>query len=415
MKRLTLLLLFIGITCLGQNAILSIDSCLRLAKKNYPLIKQNNLLEENKINNIKADNKNWLPKTSFITKATYQTEVVEFQGQAFPHDNYIAALDIEQSLIDAGQTKQLKRLDRLNAETETLKNEVELYKLIDRINQLYSTVLLARENIKLLKLYKEDISNKKIIIAASVNNGMMLQSNLDALEAEEFKTEQSLIESKNNLETSYQSLTMFINVSITDSTVFSLQPALSESKADEINRPELKLFDAQKSLFDVQHRLENKNGLPRISVSGEGAYGRPGPNFLNQDLRFFAQASINIKWNIGALYNFSNQKKRLTINKKMVDVQKEVFEFNIRNAMLTEMAQVNSLTEIIEKDKKIIEKRHNISSTYAIQLQNGTITSTDYLTELNAEMQAILNQKIHEIKRMNFITNYNTAKGINNF
>ncbi|MEO6904449.1 MAG: TolC family protein [Bacteroidia bacterium] len=415
MKRLTLLFLFIGTICFSQNATLSLDSCLRLAKKNYPLIKQNNLLEENKINNIKADNKNWLPKTSFITKATYQTEVVEFQGQSFPHDNYVAALDIEQSLVDGGQTKQLKRLDRLNADTETLKNEVELYKLIDRVNQLYGTVLLSRENIKILKLYKEDISNKKIIIAASVNNGIMLQSNLDALEAEELKTEQSLIETKSNLETSYQSLMMFINSRITDSTLFSLQPALSESKGDELNRPELKLFDAQKSLFEVRHKLENKNAMPRISISGEGAYGRPGPNFLDQDLRFFAQAGINIKWNIGALYNFSNQKKQLSINQKMVDVQKEVFEFNIRNAMLTEIAQINSLTEIIEKDKKIIEKRHNISSTYAIQLQNGAITSTDYLTELNAEMQAILNQKVHEIKRMTFITNYNTSKGINNF
>ena len=150
-------------------------------------------------------------------------------------------------------------------------------------------------------------------------------------------------------------------------------------------------------------------------MSAEGAYGRPGPNFLNQDLRFFEQASINLKWNIGNLYTLKNEKQNITIGKKMVDVQKEVFEFNTRNALITQYEQINSLKDIIEKDKLIIEKRHNITKTSSSQLENGTITTTDYLTQLNAEMQAVLNQKVHEVKLMNAITNYNTTKGINNF
>jgi hypothetical protein len=99
----------------------------------------------------------------------------------------------------------------------------------------------------------------------------------------------------------------------------------------------------------------------------------------------------------------------------MIDIQREVFEFNTKTAMLAQTAQINSLTSIIEKDKQIIEKRHNIRLTASKQLENGSITSTDYLLELNAEMQAVLNQKVHEVKLMNAITNYNTSKGINNF
>ena len=99
----------------------------------------------------------------------------------------------------------------------------------------------------------------------------------------------------------------------------------------------------------------------------------------------------------------------------MIDVQKETFEFNLKSTMLTQVAQINSLQTSIEKDKQIIEKRHNITLTAAKQLENGSITSTDYLIELNAEMQAILNQKVHEVKLMNAITSYNSSKGINNF
>ncbi|MGZ4158085.1 MAG: TolC family protein, partial [Bacteroidia bacterium] len=86
-----------------------------------------------------------------------------------------------------------------------------------------------------------------------------------------------------------------------------------------------------------------------------------------------------------------------------------------KSTMLTQTAQINSLKDMIEKDKQIVEKRKSIKETASAQLANGSITTTDYLTQLNAEMQAELNQKVHEIKLMNAITNYNSTKGINNF
>jgi hypothetical protein len=212
-----------------------------------------------------------------------------------------------------------------------------------------------------------------------------------------------------------QSLSMFINKTIDGNTQLSLDPLINTSQNDEIIRPELKLFDSQKAMLEARYKLKNKIAFPKVAVSGEGAYGRPGPNFLNQNLRFFGQAGLSLKWNIGQLYNFSNEKQNYNINKEMVDVQKEVFEFNLKTTMLTQVAQINSLKSIIEKDKLIIEKRNSIKKASASQLANGFITSTDYLIQSNSEMQALLNQKIHEIKLMNAISNYNSTKGIKNF
>lgn len=416
MKRITLLLLLITSICFAQKETLSLDSCLKMAKRNYPLIKQNNLISENEQNAINVDNKNWLPKLSFIGKATYQSEVISFAGITFPNDSYLTAIDLEQTLFDGGQIKQQKQLDKLSGENQLLNNEVELYKLIDRVNQLYCSILLTRENLKTLTIYKNDLENKKSVLSSSVKNGLTLQSNLDELEAEELKTEQSIAEAKDNNIALYQSLGMFINKpSINDSTVFTTDGITNNSKGDEINRPEIKMFATQKALLDVRHKLNNRYALPQIAVGAEGAYGRPGPNFLNQDLRFFGQANISLRWNIGTLYNLNNEKQNINISKKMVDVQQEVFEFNLKTTMATETAQINSLKKMIEKDKLIIEKRHNITATASNQFENGTITTTDYLTQLNAEMQAVLNQKIHEVKLMNAITNYNTTKGISNF
>ena len=415
MKRITAALLLISTIGFAQKETLTLDSCIQMAKRNYPLIKQNNLITENEKNQLNCDTKNWLPKLSFISKATYQSEVISFMGTSFPNDSYITALDLEQSVFEGGLNHQQKLLDKLNGESELQKNQVELYKLIDRINQLYSSVLLTRENIKTLSVYKEDITGKKGILSSSVKNGLSLQSNLDELEAEELKTEQSITEARDNMMALYQSLGMFINKTITDSTALSTQPILRTSAGEEINRPELKLFDTQKAMLDAKHKVNNRLALPHLTVSAEGAYGRPGPNFLNQDLRFFGQAAVNLKWNIGTLYTLNNEKQMITIGKKMVDVQKEVFVFNTKTTMNTQVAQINSLKDMIDKDKLIIEKRHNITKTFSSQLENGSVTTTDYLIQLNAEMQAVLSQKVHEIKLMNAITSYNTTKGITNY
>lgn len=417
MKRLTILLLLISSISFGQNTTLSLDSCLQMAKRNYPLIKQNGLIAEIEKNNLNNDNKLWLPKLSFSASYTYQTETIEIAAfnVSLPHDSYLSAIALEQSIFDGGQIHSQKRLDKLNSENELQKNAVELYKLADRITQLYSSILLSRENLKTLNIYKDDVGNKKTIINASFKNGMVLQSNVDALEAEELKTEQSIEETKENLKAAYETLSKYINQPVDDKTEFSDTPVLNVAKGDEINRPELKAFDTQKAVWDARHKLNNSIALPRLTVGGQYAYGRPGPNFINQNLRFFGQASINLKWNIASLYSLNNEKQNVSVNKQMIDVQKEVFEFNLKNTMLTQTAQINSLRNILEKDKQIIEKRHNIRLTASKQLENGSITSTDYLLELNAEMQAVLNEKVHQVKLMNAITSYNTSKGINNF
>lgn len=417
MKRLTVLLLTFHTFSFAQNNTLSLDSCLLMAKRNYPLIKQNMLITESEKNNTSNDNKSWLPKLSFAANGTYQTEVIEIpaMGVKLPQDSYISAIALEQNIFDGGQTHAQKRLDRLNSENEQQKNAVELYKLVDRVTQLYCGILLSRENLKTLKIYRNDISNKKTIITASYTNGMVLQSNVDALDAAELQTDQNIEETKENIQAYYKSLSMFINQPVDDSTKFRTEPVSGVSKGDEINRPEIKVFETQKAVLDARHKLNNSFALPRLTIGGQYSYGRPGPNFLNQDLRFFGQASVSLKWNIAALYSLNNEKQNININKKMVDVQRETFEFNLKSAMLTQAAQINSLQTSIEKDKQIIEKRHNITMTAAKQLENGSITSTDYLIELNAEMQAILNQKVHEVKLMNAITTYNSSKGINNF
>jgi outer membrane protein TolC len=404
----------------AQSNSISLDSCVVWAKKHYPLMRQNALIDEASAVSIKAINENWLPKLSFLGQGVYQTEVVAFNipgiNTNFPHDSYLTQVALEQTLFEGGQVRQQKNIEHLSSQIDVQKNEIELYKLIERVNQLYVNILLVRENNEMLTIYKTNLENRRKNSSSAETNGLALQSNLDELDAELMKTDQSLIESKDNLTALYTTLSMYIDKPVSDATVLTLIPIGGNvNTSAPVLRPETKLFSLQEELIDSRYKLTNRLALPKVSIGLAANYGRPGPNFINQNLRFFGSANLTIRWNISSLYGLNREKTRYEINKEMVNVQKEAFLFSIETALTSQQAQLNSMKTIIEKDNSIIEKRHNVSIVAASQLDNGKITVTNYVTQLNEEMAAKLNKKIHEIKLMNAQSSYNTTKGITNY
>lgn len=413
-KLLTILSIATAGIGFSQNSI-SLDSCISWSKKNYPLIKQNEVTLQQTEQNEKGIRENWLPKLSFMGQATYNTEVVQFNfpgmNLKFPHDAYLTSLSLEQTIIDGGLTKSQHNVEKLSSELTIQQNEVELYKLVERVNQLYVNVLLGRENLRILELYKEDLSNRAKNMKAGVDNGLVLSSSLDELEAEILKTDQNIIESKFQLEGLYKTLTLYIGKPVDESTILTETPIGGTAARIEIQRPEMKIFDLQTKLLDARFKQINVNAIPKVTVGAAGNYGRPGPNFINQELRFFGSANLTLRWNISSLYGLKREKTKVELNKSLVDIQKEAFLFNIQSSLNTQAAQLSALAQMIEKDDVIIEKRHSVTSTATAQMENGKITVVNYLSQLNAELQAKLNKKVHEIRRMNAISTINATSG----
>ncbi len=411
-------LLLVGIlftATLASAQSISLDSCISWAKQNYPSIKQNQITLMQAQQNEKAISEAWLPKINFMGQATYNTEVVAFNFPgmdiSFPHDAYMTALSLEQTIVDGGSTKTQKHIESISTEMELQKNEVEMYKIVERINQLYVNILLGRENVKILNLYKQDLSNRYTNMKIAVENQTVLQSTLDELDAEILKTEQNIIESNFNLSGLYKTLTFFIGQNVDEKTIMLETPIGGTVAKLEVSRPELKMFDLQSKLLDERFSLTNSYALPRVTVGATGNYGRPGPNFINQELRFFASANLTVRWNVSSLYGLKRERTKLDLSQDLVAIQREVFLYNVQASMNTQTAQLEALSQVIQKDDIIIEKRHNVTTTATSQMENGKITVANYLTQLNAELQAQLNKKVHEIKKMNAISTINTTSG----
>ena len=166
MKKWLFILLLSGGKIVAQP--LTLDKVNELAKQNYPLIKQQDLINRTRDITVENLQKNFLPQFSLYGQATYQSEVTQVKIpvpgitiEPLSKDQYKILADVNQLVYDGGVIKQQKEMQQLNAAVEQQKIEVELYKLQERINQLYLSVLYIDEQIALVTLIKKDLESKK--------------------------------------------------------------------------------------------------------------------------------------------------------------------------------------------------------------------------------------------------------------
>ncbi len=382
---------------------LTLEQCYTLARNNYPVGKQLALIEKTRDYTVNNAAKGTLPQLSVSAQATYQSAVtglpIEIPNMKIPtvsKDQYKVFGEVSQSLTDGPIVSQQKELARTNAAAQTQQVEVELYKLRERVNQLFFGRLLLDAQIRQTDLLKNDIRVGLKKNQAAITNGTALKSNADILNAELLKADQRSIELQASRQGFGDMLGLLIGQPVDEATV--LETPSVPDLSPEIGRPELGLFEVQQRSFDVQNRLLSTRINPRLSVFAQGGYGRPALNMLSNTFDFYALGGIRLNWNLGAFYTLKNDRELLTINRNVVDIQRETFLLNTQISLKQQSRELGKYQALIDTDAQIIALREQIKATANTQLEFGTLTVNDYLTYLNAEDQARQNLLLHQIQ-----------------
>ena len=74
-------------------------------------------------------------------------------------------------------------------------------------------------------------------------------------------------------------------------------------------------------------------------------------------------------------------------------------------------AEINKLQQLISSDKEIIDLRKSVTASAKAQLENGVMTASDYLREINNEDQARQTLITHEIQLLQAEIAYETLLG----
>ncbi len=424
MKNILILfsLILLGLTGYGQSSqAISLDDCYKLARQNYPLIKQHDLIEKTKDYSIQNAAKGYYPQVNFNGQGTYQSAVttIEVNGlpPAFSHlsfptlplEQFNLHGEVDQTIYDGGVIKQQKQSDIANADVQQQNVEVQLYALKDRINQIYFGALLIDDQLKQNDLTQKDIQSSIDKMQAGVTNGTALQSSVDELQAELLQQQQNKIALQASRKAYIDMLGVFINQPLNENT--ALQIPVSVAISDSIKRPELSFYDLQKKNDDVQEKILNSTNRPKFSFFAQGGYALPGLNGFDVNPAFYYITGFRLSWNLGGYYTQNNQKQILEIDKQNIDVQKETFLFNTNVTLKQQSSDIVKLRAMIDKDNEIITKRTEVKDVSKAQMENGAITIHEYIGELDAEDQARQSLNLHEIQLLLAEKSYQNTTG----
>lgn len=402
MKRsyygLVILSMFLSIQGFSQY---NIEMCQKKAKENYPMIVQYGLIENSKEFKIENANKNYLPQLSFSAKATYQSEVTEIPV-AMPgvtplsKDQYSAVIQLDQTIWDGGIITSQKQ--GINAQTalEKSKLDVDLYALRERINQLFFGIILLNEQLDQVKILKNDLSRSYNQVNAYMENGIANQSDIDAIKVEQLNTLQKETELLASREAFVTMLSAMIGEEIKTDAIFEKPSDLSYSK--ENRRPELTLFNAQTALYNSQTGLISAKNRVKVGAYMQAGYGKPGLNMLKNEFSPFYIAGVKIAWNFGGLYTKKNELSLIDINKKVIENERDMFLYNSNLKSAQQMVGINKVRSLMERDDELISLRESIKRAAEVKLENGTISVSELLREINLLDIARNNRARHEIE-----------------
>ncbi len=324
---------------LNAQATVSLNECYEWARAAFPLLKQKDIIAANAVLQAKNTSLLYLPQASLNAQATYQSAVTElnlpikipgFEPNPPSKDQYKATLDVQQIIWDGGAIAQQKQNIAASSATETQRIEVEAYKTKERINQLFFSILQIDENIKLVQSVQSDLATRIKKTTALVENGTSLKSPLYSLQAESLKNEQRVLELISQRSVSIGVLNVLMNKSLAPDAVFTRPDAAANTAIAPdlaVSRPELKLFELQKTAIDQQVKLTSLKNYPRVQAFGTLGYGKPGLNFLKNEFEPYGIGGVQFKWNLQDLYNptLKNELQILKANKDIADLQRGQF------------------------------------------------------------------------------------------
>ena len=386
---------------------LSLDECYQLARANYPAIKKLDLIAKTNEFTIQNANKKYIPHVSFSGQAIYQSQTINFSdaigipGNAgvlpvLSKDQYKIQGEIDQLIYDGGSTGIEKDLSKANAELQKQNVEVTLYSINSRINTLFFSILLMDAQLSQNKLNQANLRSQLQKTQVQFKNGTAFKSNAEEIEAEILNIDMANTEYESNRTAYINMLSLFIGRKLPPSTPFILPQSLSMD--ENIKRPELRVYDLQKSVYDLQEKQLKPAYLPKFNAFFQGAYGRPTLNIIENQFGPWYVTGVKFSWSLGSLYSLKNKKNLVNLNRQSVDVDREAFLFNTKLDLSQQDEQVKKYSDLITQDEKVIAIRQSVTKSAQAQLANGVITTHEYIQKVNASNLAQQTLILHQIQ-----------------
>ena len=436
MKRLMVAVAAVtaALPCLAQRT-LTLEECYGAAEKNYPLVRQYELIEKSKDYTLSNASKAYLPQVTFSAKASWQSDVTKFnldkeklaQSQfgsminpddlagmipTMSKDQYGASIDISQTIWDGGAVKARKDAATSQAEADAKSVDASIYGLRAKVNEMFFGIILMQSNIDQCELMLSNLETNYRKVESYIENGVAGQADLDAIRIQQLKTKQEALNLRNTKSAYLRMLGLLIGISFEEDTELVKPEPVMTGSGTEILRPELAMYEAQLKALESQNKQITAGLTPKFGLYVSGGYGRPGLNMLDNEFKPYLTAGVRMTWNIGNFYTKKNDLRIIETRKAGIETQRQTFLLNTSIDISGKDSEIKTLQEQLEYDDEIIALRKSVLKANEARMAEGTISGSDLVGFMNDELLAEQEKNSHEVRML--LAMYNLKYVTNN-
>jgi len=409
-RKFLLLLIIINLPVLVMQAqkILTLKECYEKAYANNALAGEESLYSgiwELKDKNL---SKSWLPTLDANGSFLYNSAVIDiasalgstpFAGaiKPLPHEQYKITMDINQVIYDGGVVKNSKSFEKADLIINQKQTETDLYKLRGQINTYYFNLLLLNRQKELLNSYLELIDKRILSLQSALNNGIIIKSDIDIMTSEKIRISQQLNENEIQQDALLKILAGLTGSEIEASAELVL-PVISGELNKDLSRPELEMFDLRRDQLSAGIKVMESKRMPKAFGFATLGYGNPpGNNFFKDEFAPYYILGAGVKWNIFDWNKTKNERRVIGLQQEILEKRKSDLSDNLSRLLDAKNAEIEKTKSLLRSDTLLISIRKRITASAESQYENGTITATELLNEMNSERQAMINYEIHKI------------------
>ena len=428
MKKNNVLVILLVCGWQAAMAQFSIEDLQEKARQNNPLAKQFELIEKSNqytVNNLKLK---WLPQVTALGQATYQSDVSSWPESMQPllaemdgmsKFQYKVGVDVNQTIWEGGRIAATSKVAKMQTEVLQAQNEVNLYAVRKRVNDLFFSVLLIDERLKVNRDMQSLLQSNVKQMQSMVANGVAMQSDVDALKVELINARQNETEMLATKTIAMDLLSQLCGTQIDSiqAPTINVQNWSVLAGGDSVGaRPEFALIESSNRLAQMQEKQLKSGLMPTVSVFASGYYGYPGYNMFESIMEH--ENSLNgivgarISWNISNFYTNKNDKSKLMVQRQMNENQRETFLFNNSLEQTNAQRSIDKYRLLIEQDNEIVTLRENVRKATEKKLANGVVDSNKLVEQIMKENSARNNKAIHQVELLNEMYNLQYTKGL---
>jgi outer membrane protein TolC len=404
-----LLFSFSFLLYVGTAQTLSLSDCYEKTEKNYPLIQQLELINLSEKYNLQNASRAWIPQFQLYGKASLQSDAPSFSksiptpgsdivfelNMNVPKDQYQTYLQMNQIIWDGGQIRSAKKTIKAATEIQRKQNEVDIYAVRGRVNELFFGIILYDSQIEQIKVNLQELQRNLDKVISYTELGFANESDIDAVKVEQLSAEQNIIQLSAMREAFVAMLGAFMGEEL--SPDITLQKPEIIIVQDANNRLELQLFDVSIMAQKIQNTQILAKNMPKIGLFLQGGFARPGLNMFDTGFKPYAIGGVQLNWNFGNLYTIKNEKRIIDININNIEINRKLFLLNQSIQTKQQNAIAEQYRKILASDDEIIRMRETIYRASEAKTEHGTMSITDLMRDLNMEHAAKAQKIVHEV------------------